>query len=65
MVPLSVVRQALDKITKELPDMAEEDIMLNFEFLVGSFFPHALENMRNAITQSYIEGYNEGKKEKV
>ena len=45
----------------------DEEIMLPFEFSVGSLFPTSYNAIKDAMTQQFIDGYNngyeEGKKE--
>lgn len=54
-VSLSTVQRALDYI-REKTQKPDDEIQLDFEFLVGSFFPNALENMNKALRESYNEG---------
>ena len=41
----------------------EEDIDISFEAAVAFLFPRVWENVRSALTQEYINGYNDAKKE--
>ena len=41
----------------------EEDIDMSFEAAVAFLFPRVLENVLSALTQEYINGYNDAKKE--
>ena len=40
-----------------------EDLEVSFEFIIGSLFPDILENIKDKITNSYIEGYLAAKQE--
>lgn len=37
-----------------------ENIMLSFEFIIGSLFPNSYSNLKEAMTRQYIDGYNAG-----
>lgn len=41
----------------------EEDTDISFEAAVAFLFPRVWENVRSALTQEYINGYNDAKKE--
>lgn len=59
-VPLSKIETAIDSIRKYYPDKNSDDIDITFEFLIGSFYPNILDNIKKALTENYINGYNEG-----
>lgn len=42
----------------------EEDPVVSFEYIVGSLFPTIYQNVKDEITNSYIQGYNDGIKSK-
>ena len=42
---------------------APDDMELSFERIIGLLFPLSLNYMKELITQSYIQGFNDGKKE--
>lgn len=46
--------------SKSFPQIDPE---VSFEYVIGSLFPRAYQNMKDTCTQFYIQGYNEGKKE--
>ena len=59
---------SLDKIVKKVrTDFSEEiknkEIMLPFEFIIGSLFPSSYNAIKDAMMQQYIEGYNKGYEE--
>ena len=58
VVKLSTLEKTIKKIKDELK---EEDADLSFEFIIGSFFPNVLNNIKKAFTQNYIQGYNDAK----
>lgn len=62
-VPFTKVKRALEDIEKQSAGKKLEHVQISFEYLVGSFFPEIIDNIRQQISQSYIEGYNDGKKE--
>lgn len=37
---------------------------ISFEFLVGSCFPHIIENIKTELREQYTKGYSAGLKEK-
>ncbi len=59
-VSLSKIEAAIGSIKKHYPDKNSDDINVTFEFLIGSFYPNILNNIKKALTESYINGYNEG-----
>lgn len=63
-VPLTVLKSLINKVEKDLEDTNEE-ILLPFEFIIGSLFPEAFSSMKDAMTKQYIEGYNKGFEDKV
>ena len=61
MNELKVEVAFLDKIVKQLKKDKIKEI--NFEFLVGSCFPNALENIKAELRRQHALGYAEGLKE--
>lgn len=59
---LKVSVKTLDRITKIVKDKKIKEV--SFEFLVGSCFPNALENIKEEMRRQYTLGYTEGLKEK-
>lgn len=61
---LSRVQKVLDSI--RATNAIEEDPDITFEYLVGSCFPTAFQNVQSALneehTLSYMEGYKDGQK---
>lgn len=61
---LEAVTKMVEKVRKDFPEEnLSENIMLSFEFIVGSLFPSSLESLKEIMTRQYIEGYNAGLKE--
>ena len=61
-------RASLDKIIKKVrtdcsEEIKNEEIMLPFEFIIGSLFPSSYNAIKDAMMQQYIEGYNKGYEE--
>ena len=59
---------SLDKIVKKVrtnfsEEIKNEEIMLPFEFIIGSLFPSSYDAIKDVMTQQYIEGYNKGYEE--
>lgn len=59
---LMVDTKTLDRIVKIVKDKKIKEI--SFEFLVGSCFPNALQNIKEEMRRQYTLGYTEGLKEK-
>lgn len=57
---LSTLKRMIESIEKN--GSPQKDMDISFEFIVGSLFPDALNNMKELCTQKYIEGYNESLK---
>lgn len=60
-VKLSTLEKAIKQIKKEISP--KTDCEISFEFIIGSFFPKVLENIKNTFTANYMEGYKAGKEE--
>ena len=58
---LKIDRDKFNKVVKAIKktDMKE----ISFEFLVGSCFPNALQNVKEEMRRQYTLGYTEGLKE--
>ena len=59
-VPLSRLISAIESIKKHYPDKNDNDINISFEYLIGSFFPNILENIKAALNEAHTSGYIEG-----
>jgi hypothetical protein len=61
-VPLSSVESLVERIKKDYEAMGhtEKEIMLPFEFIIGSLFPNAFNNIKETMTQEYIAGFQDG-----
>lgn len=62
-VKLSTLKKAIKKIEKQIAPQKDCDI--SFEFLIGSFFPNIMDNIKAKFTQNYLEGYKIGKEESI
>ena len=60
-IKLSTLEKAVKQIKKEIAP--KKDCELSFEFIVASFFPTIMENIKAAFTQNYVEGYKAAKEE--
>lgn len=61
-IRLSTLEKAIKKIKKEI--FPKKDCDVSFEFLIGSFFPDIMNNIKNEFTRNYLEGYKAAKEEK-
>lgn len=57
--PISLPK--LRTILKHLENVSGKDADVSFEFLIMSCFPTCYENIKDAMTKKYIEGYKAGK----
>lgn len=64
-VPLSAIESLIERVKKDYKEMGhtENEIMLPFEFIIGSLFPNAFNNIKETMTQEYIAGFHEGVEE--
>ena len=54
------VREILDKVEKEYHGDID-GLELSFEFLIGTFYPHVLKNIQNALYREHTLGFIEGR----
>lgn len=70
-VKLIKVEDAINQIKKHYEQTPEriDDIEISFEYLIGSFFPDVLNNIKDRLkdehTAGYIEGFNDGISERI
>lgn len=59
---LATLERIVEKTKKDFEnqDAYPENIMLPFEFIIGSLFPNSYQSIKDAMTKQYIEGYQEG-----
>lgn len=64
-VKYTTVKAALEQIEEHYKDDPERlnDVSLTFEFLVGSFFPEIIDNIRTECNKQYTQGFILGLKE--
>ena len=60
-VKLSTLERFIKKTKKQISPKRDCDI--SFEFLIGSFFPEVLNNIKKEFTKNYITGYNAAKEQ--
>lgn len=60
-VKYSKAKKILDNIGEKFED---KDVDISFEFIIGSFFPEILGNIKDTMAKEYIRGYNEGNRDK-
>ena len=62
---LSRIKKIVEQLERQKAQLElseEDDLEVAFEYIIGSLFPTAYQNMKNVCRAFYIEGYNEGKK---
>lgn len=61
-VPLKKVEAAIKQIKEHYQECPErlEDVEVTFEYLVGSFFPHIVDNINARMNDMYTQGYIQG-----
>ena len=58
---LAALNRLVERTRKDFhKDMNDEEILLPFEFIIGSLFPSSYNAVKDVMTQQYIEGYNKG-----
>ena len=61
---LAALNKLVERTRKDFhEDMNDEEILLPFEFIIGSLFPSSYNAVKDAMMQQYIEGYNKGYEE--
>ena len=52
---------SLDKLISIVDELKEKEIdKVPMEFVISAFFPDAYDNLKNIVTQSYMDGFREG-----
>ncbi len=59
-VKLSKLEQITKSIRKELK-VKNGDVEIPMEYIISALFPDAYDNIKKAMAQEFIRGYNEGK----
>jgi hypothetical protein len=63
-INVSVKLNKLKKIVNAVDAISKgKNIDISFEYLVGSCFPHALDNMKDALARAHTQGFVEGRVE--
>ena len=59
---LATMERLIERVKKDFENTGNtsEEIMLPFEFIIGSLFPSCYDSIREVMTQQYIEGYHAG-----
>ncbi len=58
---LGAINRMAEQVRRDFKeDTTDEEIMLPFEFIIGSLFPACYGAIRDTLTYQYIEGYNKG-----
>ena len=61
---LAALNKLTERIRKDFHEhMNDEEILLPFEFIIGSLFPSSYNAIKDVMMQQYIEGYNKGYEE--
>ena len=57
----SVTLSEIEKLLKRVREVSEDrEVEISFEFIIGSLFPTSWNNIQEALSQQYIEGYRAG-----
>lgn len=56
-VPLSELEAAIKTMREHYPDKDSNDINVTFEYLIGSFFPEIINNIKEITQLYYARGY--------
>ena len=56
-VPLSEIEAAIKTMREHYPDKDSNDINVTFEYLIGSFFPEIINNIKEMVQLYYARGY--------
>ena len=61
-VKLERIKRCVESIEKHFENEPErlQDIEVSFEYIIGSFFPQIMDNIKTEMTRKYIEGFNSG-----
>lgn len=61
-VKLERIKRCVESIEKHFENEPErlQDIEVSFEYIIGSFFPQIMDNIKIEMTRKYIEGFNSG-----
>lgn len=59
---LATLEKLVERLKKDIEDKNtySENMMLPFEFIIGSLFPTSFDAIKDTMTRQYIEGYNKG-----
>lgn len=62
---LATLEKLVERTKKDFESQGTpaEEILLPFEFIIGSLFPSCYNSIKEVVTQQYIEGYNTGLEE--
>lgn len=62
-VKFTSLQHFIKKMEAQYTSEEQKELMIDFEFLVGSFYPHVWDNMMEALKKEHTLGYIEGLKE--
>ena len=60
-VKLSKLKQIVNHIEKDM-GVHRDDVEVPMEYVISALFPDAYDNIKRAVTQSYMDGYKAGLK---
>ena len=61
---LGAINRMSERLRQDFHEhLSDEEILLPFEFIIGTLFPDCYNSIKEAMTLQYIEGYNSAKKE--
>lgn len=59
-VNLASIEKMVDRLHKDFEGRDSKEVLLPFEFIIGSLFPESYSKLKEVMTLQYIEGYNAG-----
>lgn len=64
-VKLSHLKHLIEVVERRAGELSADpkEMDVGFEFLVGSCFPRAWENMQSHLNQTYMDGYIQGRED--
>lgn len=58
---LGAINRMAEQVRRDFnEDTSDEEILLPFEFIIGSLFPASYGAIKDTLTYQYIEGHNKG-----
>lgn len=55
---LQSIERMTKRLQKDFPEIPSEQVMVPFEFIIGTLFPNCYNSIKETMAKQYIEGYN-------